>query len=65
MANTFKISGMTCNHCIKSIDEAIKQLSVEKYDVRMGSLYVEYNPEKLTKEQIVNAIEEAGYKVTN
>lgn len=62
-AETIKISGMTCNHCVKSVDEAIKPLPVEKYEVKIGSLYVEYDPEKLTEEQIINAIEDSGYEV--
>lgn len=62
---TIKISGMTCNHCVKSVDEAIKQLPVEKYEVKIGSLYVEYDPKKLTKEQIINAVEDSGYEIVN
>ncbi len=64
-AETIKISGMTCNHCVKSVDEAIKQLPIEKHEVKIGSLYVEYDSEKLTKEQIINAIEASGYEITN
>lgn len=62
---TIKISGMTCNHCVKSVDEAIKQLPVEKYEVKIGSLFVEYNPEKLTKQQIITTVEDIGYEITN
>lgn len=61
---TIKISGMTCNHCVKSVEEAIKQLPVEKYEVKIGSLYVEYDSEKIIKEQIINAVEDIGYEIT-
>lgn len=60
---TIKISGMTCNHCIKSVEDAIKQLPVNKYEVELGSLYVEYDQEKLTEQQISEAIEESGYEI--
>jgi len=60
---TIKISGMTCNHCVKSVDEAIKQLPVKKYEVKIGSLYVEYDSDKLTKEQIIAAVEDIGYEI--
>jgi copper chaperone len=63
-AETIKISGMTCNHCVKSVEEAIKQLPVEKYEVKIGSLYVEYDSEKIIKEQIINAVEDIGYEIT-
>ena len=60
-----KINGMTCNHCIKSVDEAIKMLPVDKYEVKLGSLYVEYNPEKIEKSEIINAISDSGFDVVN
>lgn len=65
MKNTFNIAGMTCDHCIKSIDEAIKKLPVDKYEVKLGSLYVEYNPEKIESSEIINAITESGFDVIN
>lgn len=60
-----KIAGMTCNHCIKSVDEAIKLLPVEKYEVKLGSLNVEYIPEKIERKEIINAISGSGYEVIN
>lgn len=62
-SETIKISGMSCNHCVSSVEEALKQLQVEKYNVKIGSVKVEYNSEKLTKAEIMNAIEESGYEV--
>lgn len=62
-AETFKITGMSCNHCVKTVEEAIKRLPVELHEVKTGSLYVEYDPEKLSKELIVQAIEDSGYEV--
>ncbi len=65
ITETINIEGMTCNHCIKSIDEVMKKLAVEKYEVKLGSLYVEYNPEKIEKIEIIDAIVECGYDVIN
>ncbi len=65
MRNTFKIAGMTCEHCVKSVDEAIKLLPVDKYEVKLGTLYVEYNPEKIERNEIINAVSESGYDVIN
>lgn len=58
-----KLSGMSCSHCVKSVESALSVLPVEKYDVKQGSAYVEYDPEKLSKKQITDAIEDAGYEV--
>jgi len=65
MTYTFKVAGMTCNHCIKSVEEVIKLLPVEKYDVNIGFLYVEYDTVKVSKEEIMNAIKDIGYEITN
>lgn len=62
-AEIIKISGMSCDHCIKSVENAVKKLPVEKHEVKMGSLYVEYDPLKVFKEQIVLSIEDSGYEV--
>ena len=65
ISETINIAGMTCSHCIKSVDEAIKMLPVDKYEVKLGSLYIEYNPEKIERNEIINAISVSGYDVVN
>ena len=65
IAETINISGMTCNHCIRSVDEAIKTLPVDKYEVKLGSLYIEYNSEKIERNEILDAIAESGFNVIN
>lgn len=65
ITETLNISGMTCNHCVKSVEEAMKSLQVEKYEVKIGSLYVEYDPAKVTNAQIVKTIEDNGYEIIN
>lgn len=59
---TIKISGMSCSHCVKSIEQAVSKLPVNHCEVEIGTLRVEYSPEKLTREQILIAIREAGYE---
>jgi copper chaperone len=60
-----KISGMSCNHCVKSVEDAIKALPVEKYHVTINLLDVEYDELKISHQQISEAIEEEGYTVIN
>lgn len=60
-----KISGMSCTHCVKSIEEAIKVLPLDSFVVALNILDVEYDETKVTKAEIVAAIEEDGYKVVN
>ena len=59
----FKISGMSCDHCIHAVTKEIKKLPIEKMEVALGSARVEYNEKKISHDNIVAAIREAGYEV--
>jgi copper chaperone CopZ len=58
-----KISGMSCNHCVKSVVTEIIKLSVAQFKAEINLVDVEYDETKVTHEEIVKAIEEAGYNV--
>ena len=53
---------MSCMHCVKSVENALKELPVDKFKVQINLLDVEYDETKVSREQIINAIEEAGYE---
>lgn len=57
------ISGMSCGHCVKFVEKEILKLRVKKFNVDINSLDVEYDESKVTHEDVVKAIEEAGYEV--
>ncbi len=59
------IRGMSCNHCIRSVEDAIKILPVVNFKVAMNTLDVEFEEIDVTEIRIVEAIEEEGYKVIN
>ena len=54
---------MSCKHCVRSVENEISKLSVIKFRVEINSLDVDYDETKVTHEDIVKAIEEAGYNV--
>lgn len=58
------ISGMTCNHCVKRVEKAINSLENIKGKVNLEEekAYVESN-EEIDEEKLIEAIDEAGYKV--
>jgi copper chaperone len=57
-----EIEGMSCGHCVAAVSEALGELDgVNVEAVRIGSAAVEYRPEVVSPEQIVLAIEDAGY----
>lgn len=65
MKKQFKVDGMTCHHCVKAVVMELDKLDVNSHQVDIGEVIVEYDENKVEEKQIVNAIEEAGYKVVN
>lgn len=57
-----EIEGMSCSHCVAAVSEALGELPGVNVDqVRIGAAQVSYHPEKVSPEQIVLAVEDAGY----
>ncbi|BCG60397.1 copper chaperone CopZ [Paenibacillus sp. URB8-2] len=67
MANAvLKVDGMSCNHCVHSIDGAVNKLSgIEwvKVNLRDQDVTVEFKESEVTLDQIKDTIEEQGYDV--
>jgi copper chaperone len=62
---TLKVEGMTCRHCVMRVKKATEQLAgVSKVDVTLGSVKLEYDEAQTGENQIRQAVEKAGYKVT-
>lgn len=62
-----QIEGMHCGSCAVGIQMLVSQMegvkSIEvSYDAKKGT--VEFDSTKVTKEQIVKAVEELGYKAS-
>ena len=63
MKKSFKIDGMSCNHCVMSVQNKLLKLQLNKIKVDIGSVDVEYDEFKVNESEIIQAIEEVGYKV--
>lgn len=62
---TLTIDGMTCGHCVGSVDRALKELAgVTVEQVRIGQATVSYDPASASTDRIARAIEDEGYSVT-
>jgi copper chaperone len=62
---TFVVNGMTCNGCVRSVTNAIRQApGVASVDVSLGEkrATVEYDPASGSPAAIVAAIEGAGFE---
>lgn len=63
MKKVIKIDGMGCEHCIKSVTEALASLSdVQVIDVKIGEARIEI-PENYEEQYIKDVLEDAGYDV--
>jgi len=61
---TLKVEGMSCQHCVNSVEGALKEIGAEgKVDLKNGSVEVSYNEGSTTIEKIKAAIEDQGYDV--
>ncbi|GIP52803.1 copper chaperone CopZ [Paenibacillus vini] len=61
---TLQVEGMSCNHCVNSIEGAMKELGASaKVDLSAKSVEVSYDESKLTVAAIKEAIEDQGYDV--
>lgn len=61
---TFQVKGMSCNHCVNSIEGALKEVGASgKVDLAKGTVTVQYEEGKLSPAALKETIEEQGYDV--
>ena len=61
---SLKIEGMSCGHCVRTVDQALRGIAgvkVEQVDV--GSAIVAYDSSTVKPEEIERAVSEEGYEV--
>lgn len=59
-----KVEGMSCGHCVNSIEGALKKIGAAgKVDLEGKTVAVEFDESKLTEDAIRSAIEDQGYDV--
>lgn len=65
MANIqLKVEGMSCGHCVASVEKALVGIGASgKVDLSTKKVEVTFPDGSLTKETIVQTIEEQGYDV--
>jgi copper chaperone len=63
---TFNVPDMSCGHCKAAIEGELNKLSgveAASADIEKGIVEVSYDESRVGNEQLVEAIEEAGYTV--
>ena len=66
MTETIKVQGMSCNHCVHSVEGSVGKpagVSSVKVNLEDGEVSVEFDNEQTTLEKIKETIEEQGYDV--
>ena len=62
---TLSIDGMTCGHCVRSVDQALKALDgVDVEQVAIGKATINYDPAAVSVDRLKDAVEDEGYQVT-
>ena len=62
---TLEIDGMSCGHCVRSVDQALKALEgVAVEQVAIGTATVSYDPAATSVDRLRDAVEDEGYQVT-
>jgi copper chaperone len=63
---TLHIEGMSCGHCLNAVNRAINSLPGVTIDsVQIGRASVRFDDSVVTREAIVAAVADAGYRVTS
>ena len=66
MKETLKVEGMSCNHCVNSIETSVGELngvSTVNVNLDQGDVTVEFDETKISLAQIKETIEDQGYDI--
>lgn len=64
MKKTIDIQGMSCNHCVMAVKNALSEIEgISKVDVELDSNKAILEGVNLVDADLIKAIEEAGYDV--
>lgn len=64
MKKTLTVEGMSCQHCVKAVKNALSQLEgVRSVEVDLATKKVEIEGDSLQDAILKEAVEEAGYQV--
>ncbi len=63
---TIKIDGMSCQHCVMSVKQAVEAIDgVTSAEVTVGAAVVTFDESKVNKDAIEQAVQKAGYTVVS
>ncbi len=65
--STYRIDGMTCDHCVRAVTQEIGALpGVSDVDVELATgLVTVHSDRELTQQEVADAVDEAGYELAS
>ncbi|MGE5587102.1 MAG: cation transporter [Clostridia bacterium] len=61
-----RVEGMSCSHCRAAVERAlfsVPGVRSAEVDLKAGTVKVTFDPAKATRDEMVKAVEEEGYRV--
>lgn len=60
---TITVDGMSCGHCVRAVRSALESLpGVRVESVEIGEARVSFDPERVERQAVVDAVEDQGYQ---
>jgi copper chaperone CopZ len=60
---TLKVDGMSCGHCVRSVEKALRSVDgVQLEQLAIGSATVSFDPTRTTIGALIDAVADAGYE---
>lgn len=66
MEKVLKVQGMSCAHCVRSVEESVGELegiSTVEVNLDRGEVTVDFDQQVVTLDQVKETIEDQGYDV--
>jgi copper chaperone len=60
-----EIEGMSCMHCVEAVKNALLAQGVTVKHVEIGSAEISYDENEVKRDDVLLAIQEAGYQAKN
>lgn len=66
MRKRINIEGMSCMHCVRHVEEALSEIKgINNIEVNLQDKYAVCDVDNVDNEDIINKIDEFGYKVVS
>ena len=59
----FLIEGMSCNHCVKSLEKSFSLSGINEAKVEVGKAIITFDENALDEKNIITIIEDNGFKI--